>query len=331
MIDGAMTEGAKTDGAMIDEAAIAGEKIVGGKIGQPVCVAPTGDACGEGAVWHAAHEAVYWADINRFLIHRFTPSDFCVRTWFFDEPVTALTLTDRAEVLAVVLGSSVILWEPLTDIRHDPIFHLDGWPKVRLNDARADPRGSLWLGSMRNNVNPDGSACAIGGQDGALFRLDPDGKCKIWRRDLGIANTLAWSPDHRRFYFGDSLANIVWVHDYDPATGAITKERPLFQGFSRGLPDGSTVDSEGYLWNCRFFGGCVVRVAPDGKIDRVVEMPAKNVTTCTFGGADLKTLYVTTARLEAPAADRLAGGLYAIQMEVAGQPENCFRIFGLTR
>jgi sugar lactone lactonase YvrE len=296
-------------------------------IGEPSCVAPTGDVCGEGAVWHASHAAVYWNDINRFLIHRFTPADRCVRTWFFDEPLTALTLTDRPEVLAVVLGSSVILWEPETDVRHDPIFRLEGWPKVRLNDARVDPRGALWIGSMRNNVNADGSGGVAGGQDGALFRLDPDGKVTIWRKEIGISNTLAWSPDRRRFYFGDTLANVVRVYDYDEATGAIANERPFLEGFARGLPDGSTVDSEGYLWNCRFFGGCIVRVAPDGTIDRIVEMPVKNITTCTFGGPDRKTLYVTTAKIEAPAGDRLAGGLYAVVTDVSGQPENQFRAF----
>ena len=140
----------------------------------PVCVAPAGDRCGEGAVWHAAHSAVYWTDINRFLIHRLTLADQCVRTWFFDEPVTALTLTDRDDVLAVVLGSSVILWEPASDVRHKPIYRLAGWPSVRLNDARADPRGSLWAGSMRNNVNPDGSSREAGGKDGILHRIDPD-------------------------------------------------------------------------------------------------------------------------------------------------------------
>jgi sugar lactone lactonase YvrE len=296
-------------------------------IGEPSCVAPTGDVCGEGAVWHASHAAVYWNDINRFLIHRFTPADRFVRTWFFDEPVTALTLTDRPEVLAVVLGSSVILWEPETDVRHDPIFRLEGWPKVRLNDARVDPRGALWIGSMRNNVNADGSGGVAGGQDGALFRLHPDGKVTIWRKEIGIANTLAWSPDRRRFYFGDTLANVVRVYDYDEATGAIANERPFLEGFARGLPDGSTVDSQGYLWNCRFLGGCIVRVAPDGTIDRIVEMPVKNITTCTFGGPDRKTLYVTTAKIEAPAGDRLAGGLYAVVTDIAGQVENQFRAF----
>jgi sugar lactone lactonase YvrE len=276
-------------------------------------------------VWHAAHQALYWNDINRFLIHRFTPANCCVRTWLFDEPVTALALTNSPQTLAVVLGAGVIFWEPETDVRHDPIFRLEGWPKVRLNDARADARGSLWIGSMRNNVNSDGSCGDVGGEDGKLFRLDPDGKVTLWRENIGVANTLAWSPDRRRFYFGDSLANVIWHYDYNMSTGAIANERPFLQDFERGLPDGSTVDSEGYLWNCRFFGGCIVRVAPDGMIDCVVEMPVNNITTCTFGGADLKTLYVTTARAEAPPGDRLAGGLYAIETDVAGQPENQFR------
>jgi sugar lactone lactonase YvrE len=291
-------------------------------------MAPTGDMAGEGAVWHAAHSAVYWTDINRFLIHRFTPADHCVRTWFFDEPVTALVLTDRDDILAVVLGSRVILWEPASDLRQEHNYHLEGWPKVRLNDARADPRGSLWVGSMRNNVNADGSPGKAGGKDGILCRIDPDNSVTISRRDIGISNTLAWSQDSRRFYFGDTLANVIWVYDYDPDSGTIDNERPFLEGFSRGLPDGSTVDSEGYLWNCRFYGGCIVRVAPNGTIDRVIEMPVQNITTCTFGGVDRKTLYVTTASLEAPRGDRLAGGLYAIKSAVAGLPENRFRIFG---
>ena len=298
-------------------------------IGEPVCLAPTGDMCGEGAVWHAIHEAVYWTDINRFLVHRYTPRDQCVRTWFFDEPVTALTLTDRPEVLAVVLGSGVILWEPAMDVRHEPLFHLEGWPKVRLNDARPDPHGALWMGSKRNNVNCDGSAGEAGGAEGQLFRLDPDGRVTVWRKNIGIANTLAWSPDRRYFYFGDTLADVIWVYDYDSAAGSIENERVFLRAFGRGLPDGSTVDADGYLWNCRFFGGCVVRIAPNGTIDHVVEMPVKNITTCTFGGADRRTLYVTTAKIEAPPGDRLAGGLYAIPTESRGQPENQFRVFGM--
>jgi sugar lactone lactonase YvrE len=296
--------------------------------GEVVCAAPTGDVCGEGAVWHAPENAVYWVDINRFLIHRFQTADAAVRSWIFGEPVTALSLTDRDDVLLVVLGSQVILWEPNTDTRHDPLFKYDGWPAVRLNDARSDPRGSLWAGSMRNNIAADGSAIEFGGTDGVLLRLDPDGKTSQWRRDIGISNTMAWSPDRRHFYTGDSIANVIWVFDYDQATGAISNERPFLEGFARGLPDGSAMDSEGYLWNCRYYGSCVVRVAPDGKIDRVVEMPVQNITTCCFGGADLMTLYVTTASAHAPLGDRLAGSLFSIRTGVKGQPENRFRVRG---
>jgi len=288
----------------------------------PICVAPTGDVCGEGAVWHASHSAVYWTDINRFLIHRLTLADQCVRTWFFDEPVTALILTDRDEVLTVVMGSSVILWEPASDRRYSPIFHLEGWPKVRLNDGRADPGGSLWVGSMRNNVNPDGTSGDAGGKDGILHRIDSAARVTLHRRGVGISNTLAWSPDGRRFYFGDTIANVIWVYDFDSATGQISNEVPFLEDFDRGLPDGSTIDSEGYLWNCRYYGGCIVRVNPNGKVDRMVDMPVKNITTCTFGGADLKTLFVTTA---SSPGERLSGGLFAIQCEVRGQAENKFR------
>ena len=293
---------------------------------EPICVAPTGDRCGEGVIWHETDADVYWVDINRFLIHRFTPATEGVRSWFFDEPATALSLTSADNILAVALASRVILWEPETDLRHDPIFVLDGWPHVRLNDGRADPRGSFWVGSMRNNVKPDGSLGEAGGQDGMLYRIDPDGRSSIHRQKIGISNTLAWSPDRVRFYSGDTLANVIWAYDYDPQTGEIANERPFLKNFSRGLPDGSTVDSEGFLWNCRFFGGCIVRVAPDGKIDCVVEMPVRNVTTCTFGGPDLRTLYITTALNDAAAGDRLAGGLFALRTDVAGQPENRYSL-----
>src|SRR5208337_4825727 len=126
-------------------------------------------------------------------------------------------------------GVERILWEPARDARHDPLFLLNGWPAVRLNDARCDPRGSLWIGSMRNNVNADGSSGEAGGQDGILIRVDPDGQATTWRKGVGIANTLAWSPDRRRFYFGDTLANVIWVYDYDASTGAISNERPFLQ------------------------------------------------------------------------------------------------------
>ena len=198
----------------------------------PTCVAKVADICGEGAVWHAPEAALYWADINRFLIHRFTPSNNDVATWEFDEPVTAMNVTTRDDTLAVVLGSRVILWEPSTGREYPTQFQLPGWPTVRLNDARPDPRGSLWLGSMRNNINPDRSMGSTGGSDGILYRLDPDGSITEWKSDLGVSNTVAWSPDRTRFYFGDSLANSVRCYDYNMMDGSIRGERPFLENFS---------------------------------------------------------------------------------------------------
>lgn len=271
---------------------------------EPVCVAPVGDRCGEGPVWHAAQNALYWTDINRFLIHRFSRRDGCVKSWFFDEPVTTLILTNRDDTLAAVLGSRVLLWNPASDERKEHGFQLNGWPAVRLNDGRADPRGSLWLGSMRNNVTSDGCSLKAEGTDGILFRIDPDGSVTQWKTGIGISNTLAWSPDHTRFCFADTLANKIWIYEYDKRSGNISGERILLDGFERGLPDGSAMDSEGYLWNCRFGGKCIVRISLDGRIDKIIEIPATNITNCTFGDDDRRTLYVTTASNGSPEPER---------------------------
>lgn len=296
--------------------------------GEPICCAPTGDRCGEGVLWHSAAEVVYWTDITRFLIHRFDPASASVKSWLFAEAVTAVLLTSLDDVLAVCLGSRLILWEPETDVRRDQGFVLPNWPAVRLNDAGVDPRGSLWAGSMRNNVNADGSDGEAGGTDGILFRIDPDGKVTEVAGQIGISNTLVWSPDQKKFYFGDTLVNTIWSYDYDSRTGDIRKTGTHLTNFPRGLPDGSTIDAEGFVWNCRWEGGCIVRVTPSGEIDSVIEMPTRNITNCTFGGKDLDILYITTAASPADKGDRLAGSLFAVKTKVRGLPENRFIIAG---
>src|SRR6266446_3321341 len=119
------------------------------------CVAPVGDRCGEGAVWHAAEQALYWTDINRFLVHRYDERAGAVKSWHFDEPVVALALTSRDDTLVVALGSRLLLWEPASDARRDHGSRRPGWPKARLTAGGAAPRGRFWIGSMRNNVPPE--------------------------------------------------------------------------------------------------------------------------------------------------------------------------------
>ncbi len=295
-------------------------------VGNPVCVAPMGDHCGEGPLWHPEEHALYWTDVNRFLIHRYDPSNGSVKWWFFDEPVCLLTLTNREDTIAVVLGSGILLWKPRTDERRAHGFRLEGWPEVRLNDGGVDPRGSLWVGSMQNNVGPNGEPGKCERPEGRLFRINPGGAVSVWKSAIGISNTFAWSPDRTKFCFADTRRNTIWVYDYDESTGAISAERPFFTGFARGEPDGSAMDSEGYLWNCRHGGSCVARVAPDGSVDRVIEMPVVNVTGCAFGDEDRRTLYIASAGIGAPPGDRLAGSLFAVSTPVAGLPCNRFRI-----
>jgi sugar lactone lactonase YvrE len=297
------------------------------RLSEPRCIAATGDKTGEGIFWASETESVYWTDINRFLVHRYSTRDRLLRTWFFSEPVTCVLATNRRGTLALVLGSGVILWKPETDERLERIFDLPGWPSVRCNDAAIDPRGALWIGSMRNNVGSDGSPGEVGGEDGVLYHIDPGGASTVRKRDIGIGNTLAWSPDQTKFYFGDSLKNRLWSFGYDRSDGSIAAEQIFFEGFERGVPDGSAVDEHGYLWNCRYGGGCIVRVAPNGKVDRVIELPVANVTNCAFGGADGQALYVTSASPDSGKWERFGGCLFVMETSVAGLPDNQFACF----
>ena len=283
---------------------------------EPVCVVPSGDWTGEGALWHAGEQAVYWVDIGRHLIHRYDPATATQKTWFFNEPPSALALTDRPGTLLVAIGGRVILWQPANDARADFAFPESNWPRVRLNDGRPDPVGNFWVGSMGKD--------ASGTPMGRLFRIARDGSAQVIKTGIQVSNTLCWSPDGRRFYFGDTDVNYLGVWDFDSATGTASNERPFFTGYERGGPDGSAMDREGYLWNARYGGGCVVRITPAGKVDRVVDLPVQNVTTCTFGGPDLRTLYITSAT--GPRRERFGGSLFTLAVDVPGLPENPFRL-----
>lgn len=284
------------------------------------CVAPIGDQCGEAATWSPQEEVLYWTDVNRFLVHRLDPKTNSVWSWHFDQPCVALFLTNRPGVLLLAIGSKLIRWEPATDQRSDYGFTLAGWPKVRLNDGRPGPGGELWIGSMANNVGEDGTPGEVVGALGELYRIDAAGSPLRVKDNIGISNTVCFSPDREHFYFGDTAQNMIWRYDYDQHTREIRNEAPFFEGFERGRPDGSTVDAEGYLWNCRFGGGCLVRVSPTGELDRVIEMPCTNITTAEFGGPDLSTLYITTAAMMTSRYERLAGSLFSLQTDVPGVP-----------
>ena len=285
------------------------------------CIVPAGDICGEGALWHPAHRALYWTDINRFLLHKFVPETGTTQTWLFDQPITSANLTTESEKLLLVFASYVGVWSAATHPYIDVIYRLPEAPWMRFNDARVGPCGSLWAGTMRNNVGPRGEDLDVEFTGGILYRIDPDGSATKWKTGIGISNTLAWSPDRRIFYFGDTPANTVYAFDYNVKDGSISRERIFFQGHD-GVPDGSAMDAEGYLWNTRPNASALVRVAPDGRVDRTVLLPVTRPTTCTFGGPGLNTLFITSAR----SVEQFSGSIFGIDLAVGGLAEPRFEV-----
>jgi sugar lactone lactonase YvrE len=188
---------------------------------------------------------------------------------------------------------------------------------TRLNDGRCDCQGRLWVGSMDNQLHRP---------HGAFYRVDPDGSTHRLFDDVIVSNTVAMSPSHDRLYFSDTRRFVTWQFHLDVMAGTLSNRRAFVDHSStRSRPDGACVDSEGYVWTAMFGGGRVVRYAPDGSVDRVVELPVSNPTCVCLGGPDMKTLYITTARkfLDRTQlrAQPLAGALLAIDVSVPGLPE----------
>jgi sugar lactone lactonase YvrE len=290
------------------------------------CLAVTEDVCGEGCVWHPQSDSVLWTDINRGLLHRYPLASGSVETWSFGEPATSVVLTSREQLIVLVLGSKVVVWDTRAHKIVEELYRLPEWPYVRCNDARVDHAGVLWFGTMQNNVQVDGTTCDVTERRGALFSLAAGSQAKKWFDGFGISNTLAWSPDGGTMYFGDTLENTLYRGPFDPVNSRLEGREVFCTGFGRGLPDGSAVDAEGYLWNCRYNGSCIVRVAPDGSIAGIVETPVKNPTTCSFGGDDLSTLFFTAAESADEQPQNSTGSLFSLRVQVRGLSLTPFRL-----
>jgi sugar lactone lactonase YvrE len=184
--------------------------------------------------------------------------------------------------------------------------------QVRMNEGGCDPDGRFYCGSMAYDQRPGG---------GALYRLDPDFSVRAVLENVTISNGLEWSPDGSRAYYNDTATNRTDVFDYDGETG-LSGRRPFVDLSAEAkLPDGLTVDEEGGVWVALYEGGAVRRYTADDVLDEVIEVPAKKVTACTFGGPNLDELFITTSRegLE-PGEDPLAGSLFRAEVDVAGLP-----------
>lgn len=280
-------------------------------------VADSGDLLGECPLWNELEGALYWVDSRAPALRRLAPGGNTFSTLTLAETVGSIAFRDRGGLLAAT-RSGIHFLDPASGALERvaaPESHL---PDNRFNDGRCDRQGRFWAGTM-SDVRRD--------PVGTLYRLDPDLACTPLRNAIIIPNSLAWSPDGRRMYFADTHRHAIWAWDYDPATGAATRER-VFADTGAGRPDGSCVDADGCLWNAEYGAGRLVRYSPAGAVDRIVELPVANPTCCCFGGKDLDVLYVTTARQRLTPAELerqpLAGSVLALRPGVRGLSESRF-------
>lgn len=292
---------------------------------EPQCLVNAHNVVGECPLWHEEQNSIYWTDINGFTVQKYHLTTKELRTWNFGEVVCALSLTTNPKWFLVGLGSRLILWNPEEDRRVDFCRPEPNWPTNRLNDGASDPNGFFWIGSMRNNVAPDGSDVKVAGNSGSLYRIDASGKVTIWDTGFGISNTLAWSPDNKVFYFGCSIGNIVYAYDFEVKDSSIKKRRAFISDLPHGMPDGSAMDIDGCLWNCRYGGGNILRISPQGSVLQIINMPVANITNCCFGGPDMRTMYITTSSL-GTSGENFAGALFAVTVDVAGVNANRFNL-----
>ncbi len=277
---------------------------------------------GESIIWDSQNHRLLWVDIIGRTIYALDPDAGVHSSWSAPDLVTSIGL--RKDGGAIVgLSKSVCLWD-FND--HFELFAQvePNLPDNRLNEGVVGPDGAFWIGTMQNNINPDGSPKNIAESTGKLYRCCTNNSVEQLTEDtFGITNTFVWA-DNQRFITADTLENALYSYAIDTQSQHLSGRKTIVSGFSCGLPDGSCLDAEGYIWNCRVVGGsCLIRFDPDGRIDRVVDLPCSWPTSCTFGGENLDTLYVTSARFTME-NDYLKtapqeGGLFALDVGVCGR------------
>ncbi|MFD4971711.1 SMP-30/gluconolactonase/LRE family protein [Streptomyces sp. NPDC058424] len=237
----------------------------------------------ESPTWDERDGSLLWVDIIRGEVHRFRPESGA-DTVVAQLPVTVGSVVARQSTgLVVAAGMSFALLDEATG-ELTPLATVDHGD--RMNEARCDPAGRLWGGTLTAAQRPGASS---------LYRLDPDGRLVTVLDDVALSNGLAWSPDGTLMYYADTVTERIDVFDYDLETG-VASDRRTFADLHDcpGRPDGLSIDAEGGLWVAMARGGAVRRFDPKGRLDEVLDMPVPGITSCAFGGEDLRDLYVTT-------------------------------------
>jgi sugar lactone lactonase YvrE len=262
---------------------------------------------GEGPVWSESWGGLRWLDMLAGDVLSLAP-DGSIGRWHVGE-IVAVVRPRRGGGTAIGVERGFALEDPDGTLTRLPDLWSD--EGVRMNEGGCDPDGRFYCGSMAYDKRHGA---------GALYRLDPDGSTRVVLGGVSVSNGLEWSPDGSRAYYNDTPTHRIAVMDYDPASG-LTGLRPFAELPGSARPDGLTVDAEGGVWTALWGGGAVHRFTPEGRLDAVVEIPARNVSACTFGGPALDRLFVTTSRDGvAEGEDPLAGSLFTADVGVSGLP-----------
>ncbi len=282
---------------------------------QAEVVADTDCATGEGPIWHPDEHAVYWVDIPRGRLYRYDPATHAHELCHEGEKTSAFTIQDDGALLLVFVKGALALWRPGQEPQ--VIARMPDGPEYMFNDAVADPEGRVFVGAQ---VGED--------KDGRLYRFDTDGSAHQLLDGLKEPNGMGFSPDRTRLYFTESKAFRVHVFDYDRTTGGIGNGRTFVElPESDTVPDGLTVDAEGFIWSAHWNGSRVVRYSPDGREDRRITFPVRKISSLTFGGPDYTDIYVSTAGGDNRAEEGpLAGSLFHVDVGIRGRPEFRSRI-----
>jgi sugar lactone lactonase YvrE len=267
---------------------------------------------GEAPFWDGEGGTLWWIDIQGQRLLGFSPDTG--RKQVLNLPGMPGLLASLNGSLVVGLEDGIYECDRMQGIGYclAPVEAEDA--RTRLNDGKVDGHGRLWFGTM----DKTGSGERIG----SLYRLDRDGSVRSFRSGIAIPNAIAFSPDGTGFYFTDSRTHIVERMSYDPASGEPGQSQTFVTYETTETPDGACIDAEGALWIAIVNGSRVERRLPDGTLDTVVELPVSRPTMPMLGGADRRTLFVTSQR-RFLSADRLrqeplAGDLLAVRVDVPG-------------
>jgi sugar lactone lactonase YvrE len=271
---------------------------------------------GEGAIWHARAERLYWVDIEPGRLHIFNPLDGSDRAFELGQMVGTVVPRTRGGVM-LALQHGFAAFDPQTGRLQPWCDPEEQLPRNRFNDGKCDPAGRFWAGTISLDREPRAAR---------LYCLEPNGRVHTRLEGVTNSNGIAWSLDYATMYYIDTPTRQVTAFDYDLATGGLGNPRTVIAvPADSGKPDGMTIDAQGMLWIAHWEGGCVGRWDPHGgALLATVPVPARRVTSCAFGGPDLDELYITTARIGLTESDLVlqphAGGLFCARPGVGGVP-----------